>query len=176
MNKNLFLSTLMALSALSMSAQVRLTLNVGEAQKTVSPTLYGLMTEEINYSYEGGLYAQLINNVSFSEDRNGQRPNPWTPWKSGGPKCWNLTDTTNAKMHVESNDGPNRANPTSLCLDAQQGTGITNDGFWGFPIRPKAHFDGALYAKVDGPETRAATSVLSVWRALMVKPFMAKRE
>ena len=28
-------------------------------------TFYGLMTEEINYSYEGGLYAELIRNRSF---------------------------------------------------------------------------------------------------------------
>ena len=53
----------MAISALSMSAQAKLTLNVGDAKKTVSPTLYGLMTEEINYSYEGGLYAQLLQPV-----------------------------------------------------------------------------------------------------------------
>ena len=29
----------------------------------------------------GGLYAQLISNTSFTEDRNGHQPNPWTPWK-----------------------------------------------------------------------------------------------
>jgi len=27
---------------------------------TVSPTFYGLMTEEINYSYDGGIYAELV--------------------------------------------------------------------------------------------------------------------
>ena len=31
----------------------------------VSPMLYGLMTEEINYSYEGGLYGELIRNRTF---------------------------------------------------------------------------------------------------------------
>ena len=30
--------------------------------------LYGLMTEEINYAYEGGLYAELIRNRSFKAD------------------------------------------------------------------------------------------------------------
>ena len=28
----------------------------------VSPRLYGLMTEEINHCYDGGLYAELIRN------------------------------------------------------------------------------------------------------------------
>ena len=32
----------------------------------VSPMLYGLMTEEINYSYDGGLYAELIQNRTFT--------------------------------------------------------------------------------------------------------------
>ena len=32
------------------------------------PTFYGLMTEEINYSYEGGLYGELIRNRSFKAD------------------------------------------------------------------------------------------------------------
>jgi len=30
--------------------------------------LYGLMTEEINFAYEGGLYAELIRNRSFKAD------------------------------------------------------------------------------------------------------------
>ena len=33
---------------------------------TVSPTLYGLMTEEVNSSYDGGLYAEMIRNRTFT--------------------------------------------------------------------------------------------------------------
>src|ERR1022692_255223 len=29
---------------------------------------YGMMTEEINFSYDGGLYAELVRNRSFKED------------------------------------------------------------------------------------------------------------
>jgi hypothetical protein len=31
----------------------------------ISPILHGLMTEEINHSYDGGLYAELIRNRTF---------------------------------------------------------------------------------------------------------------
>ena len=34
----------------------------------VSPRLYGLMTEEINHGYDGGLYAELIQNRAFMDD------------------------------------------------------------------------------------------------------------
>src|SRR5690348_6415450 len=42
----------------------------------ISPTFNGLMTEEINHSYDGGLYAELIRNRSFKDDTNG--PAHWT--------------------------------------------------------------------------------------------------
>ena len=41
----------------------------------VSPMLYGLMTEEINFSYDGGLYAELVRNRSFKED--AKEPVDW---------------------------------------------------------------------------------------------------
>ncbi|MBO4215847.1 MAG: hypothetical protein J5888_05900, partial [Bacteroidaceae bacterium] len=49
------------------TAQTKLTLRVDKAERTVSPTLYGLMTEEINYSYEGGLYSQLLRDPTMQE-------------------------------------------------------------------------------------------------------------
>ena len=36
----------------------------------VSPTLYGLMTEEINHSYDGGIYAEMVRNRSFQDSRS----------------------------------------------------------------------------------------------------------
>ncbi|MDR0895882.1 MAG: sialate O-acetylesterase, partial [Prevotellaceae bacterium] len=46
----------------------KLVLQLDDAKTEVSPMLYGLMTEEINYAYEGGLYAQLIRNPSFMDE------------------------------------------------------------------------------------------------------------
>jgi hypothetical protein len=34
----------------------------------VSPTLFGLMTEEINFSYDGGLYGELVQNRALLDD------------------------------------------------------------------------------------------------------------
>ena len=44
----------------------------------VSPMLYGLMTEEINFAYEGGLYGELIRNRSFKADAVVPRVTPET--------------------------------------------------------------------------------------------------
>lgn len=45
-----------------------LTIHADRTASKVSPTLYGLMTEEINHSYDGGLYAELIRNNTFRAD------------------------------------------------------------------------------------------------------------
>ena len=49
----------------------------------VSPILYGLMTEEINCSYDGGLYAELIQNRVFRDDDKGV-PVHWSVIKKDG--------------------------------------------------------------------------------------------
>ena len=39
-------------------AQANLSIEVKQPKTSVSRTLYGLMTEDINYSYDGGIYAE----------------------------------------------------------------------------------------------------------------------
>src|SRR5436190_9993301 len=44
-----------------------LDVNVDKPGVTIPPTFYGLMTEEINHSYDGGLFAELIQNRTFQD-------------------------------------------------------------------------------------------------------------
>ena len=60
-----FFSAALALSCffgVANAQNTKLTLDLTKPGTTVSPMLYGLMTEEINYAYDGGLYAELIRN------------------------------------------------------------------------------------------------------------------
>jgi hypothetical protein len=34
----------------------------------INPKFYGLMTEEINHSYDGGIYGELVQNPVFKDD------------------------------------------------------------------------------------------------------------
>ena len=92
--------TVTALSAAAAFAQPQATLNVevNRPKAAVSPTLYGLMTEEINYSYDGGLYAELIRNRTFRSD--------WS-----GILNWYLIEkgSSSARLMVENGDGPSAA-------------------------------------------------------------------
>lgn len=46
-------------------AQVSLTIDLSKPTVSVSPLLYGLMTEEINHAYDGGPYGELIKDRVF---------------------------------------------------------------------------------------------------------------
>ena len=123
-----------------------LQIDAGKITGTVSPMLYGLMTEEINYSYEGGLYAELIRNRTFKA--NAQNP-----------VFWNVVgDTT---MMLDTNQPLNSALNVSLKLDTSKASeaspvGIANSGFWGIPVRPNTTYRASFYARAEnfsGPLT-----------------------
>ena len=159
--KSIIIAAIMLSFCGIMSAQT-VTLQVDKANTKVSPTHYGLMTEEINYAYEGGLYAQLIRNNSFKDMAGGGRNR--TPQRGGArpkPQYWSLTDTINATLTVDQRDPINTANPSSGCLEVKgQNMGLVNDGFWGFPIRANEKMTGALWAKRDASAANGLTVVL----------------
>jgi len=114
-----------------------LQIKADETTGRVSPTLYGLMTEEINYSYEGGLYGELIGNRTFKGGTNGL--NFWS-------------GTGGAMISVDTNMPLNGALDVSLKMDAtgvmtNSPAGIVNSGYWGIPVRPKTAYQVSFYAK-----------------------------
>ncbi len=120
----------------------------------VSPTLYGLMTEEINYSYDGGLYAELVRNRTF-HDSNWDLP------------AWSLVQqgTAVAHMELDKSTGPSAALPLSLRIkietaDASNQAGVQNAGFWGFPVRPKTAYRASFYAKAANESMGPVTVTL----------------
>jgi len=107
----------------------------------VPPRLYGLMTEEINYSYDGGLYAELIRNRSFKD--NVRTPDHWTLVQEGDAK---------GKISLDRQNPVNDILSVSLKLDAQNAgsrIGVANDGYWGIPVRPKTTYTASFYAKAS---------------------------
>src|SRR5437016_8895046 len=73
------LATLLSYATASLSclaADPTFTVDATHSTGKVSPILYGLMTEEINHSYDGGLYAELIQNRAFLD--NASTPAHWS--------------------------------------------------------------------------------------------------
>ena len=120
---------------------VEIQIRADQVTSHVSPMLYGLMTEEINYSYDGGLYGELVRNRNFKED--AKDPVHWQLVQGGGSA---------ASMSLDTSQPLNSAIPASLKLtvtDAAENrrAGIANDGFWGIPVRPNTTYRASLYAK-----------------------------
>jgi alpha-L-arabinofuranosidase len=117
----------------------------------VSPTLYGLMTEEINYSYDGGLYAEMVRNRTFRSD--------WS-----GILYWYLLENGNAvaKIDIDKETGPGDALKTSLRLDVEKAgagneAGVLNVGYWGMPVRPNTEYKGSFYARAGARDIGPVT-------------------
>ncbi len=89
-----------------------LTVHLDQPGIPLSPTFYGLMTEEINHSYDGGLYAELIQNRTFKDPMPGSQ-------RRGQPPHWSLVtpDRAKATIALDSNDPLSPALPTSLHLE-----------------------------------------------------------
>ncbi len=137
-------STLWAQSGVGAPAQ--LTIDVTRIVSPVSPTLYGLMTEEINHSYDGGLYAEMVQNRAFHSDWEGEPP-------------WDLVRRGNAaaSKSLDKSTGPSQALPYSMKLSVTAASerneaGLTNPGYWGFGLSPRTTYSGSFYAHVESTE------------------------
>jgi alpha-N-arabinofuranosidase len=135
----------------SKSAKVaHLEVDTAQIASPASPGLYGLMTEEINHSYEGGLWAEMVNNGTFR-----------STWEGVG--AWSVVERGDgsASAEVEKADGPSEALPSSYAVTVKTASpgnaaGVSNTGWWGMAVRAQTTYRGSLYAKVDhdmGPLT-----------------------
>lgn len=134
---------------------VTLNIQLDKPVHAVSPTLYGLMTEEINYSYDGGLYAEMVRNRTFQDHG------------FGGVAHWNIVHlgNSNASMAIDPAEGPSDALEHSLAInvksaDAVNRAGVRNEGYWGMALRPNTTYKGSLYAKADSTEVGPLTADL----------------
>ena len=147
MNKNAsFLTRLLALVLAGAGPAVvpaysdSITIHVDKPGITISPTFYGLMTEEINHSYDGGLYAELIRNRVFKDDERN-------------PAGWSVvaTDGAAATIAVDHAKPLNDQLDSSLRLDVISASdarraGVANGGYWGIPVKPATHYRASFYA------------------------------
>jgi alpha-L-arabinofuranosidase len=140
-----FFAVVALLSQLSLADVGHLTVSVDKPGAKISPMLYGLMTEEINHSYDGGLYAELIQNRIF-QDGNLNPPAHWSLVKSGNAQ---------GEISVAESGGVNDdALKRSLVLTivsagVGERVGVANDGYWGIPVWPSTKYRVSFYAKAS---------------------------
>jgi len=130
----------------------KLTLDLTKPGATVSPMLYGLMTEEINHSYDGGLYAELIRNRIFKD--NATKPDGWSLLNEDTVNSKALiklmATTTDNVPYDERRHAINGTLRTCLRLTVEKAggkVGIANEGYWGIPVKPSTTYRASFYIK-----------------------------
>jgi len=157
MNKHIFVIVMFFAWTLPfhLSAQPSLTIQVDHPSAKVSPTLYGLMTEEINYSYDGGLYGELVSDRTIGRG-----------W--GNLTHWPMVAYGNSRVNISADEttGPSAELTSSLKVSVIAATdafpaGVENDGYWGIPVRPDAVYSGSFYAKTDSAGVPVSVSLVN---------------
>ncbi len=163
-----------AFNGLAQTQQVTLTIRADQTGPVISPLFYGMMTEELNHSYDGGLYADLIQNRIFQQipytpparSRTGADPAtesnkpPAATVAPAAPNLlihWSLVNSQGATgaMAIDSTNPVNAtALKHSLRLDianvhAGQRVGVANDGYWGIPVKPNTEYKASFYVRTS---------------------------
>ncbi len=155
MRTPLFISVFSA-AAVACFAGPAFTVDAGKSAGQVSPLFAGLMTEEINHSYDGGLYAELVQNRAFLD--NDKSPAHWSAVSDENSAARIALDFTNvfndkltASLRVEV-----------AKADKKNPAGVANDGYWGIPVQPNTKYAPTILARADekfsGPLTVAIVS------------------
>lgn len=166
MKKSLFIFIII-LSVTFLRAQTTMTIDASKPGADISKDLYGVFFEEINHAVEGGLYAELIRNRGFEENRMPEgmtregdflrTPKGWKhhyaePASLAG---WSLSVTGKAVSTISqvSVNPLNTATPNSLQLDVKVvksgSVSVINSGFWGIEIEKGKKYNLSFYAHGD---------------------------
>jgi alpha-L-arabinofuranosidase len=130
----------LCICGLTVSSQstIQLSFDFSDQGIAVSPMLYGIFFEDINYAADGGLYAELIRNRSFEESTAY-----WSLVKKNGSTGSMMSETQNLLNAAQSN-----------CIKLVADTirpggfvGIQNTGFWGMNIVDGEPYTLTFYAK-----------------------------
>lgn len=116
---------------------------VAGSDKPISPDLFGIFFEDLNYAADGGLYAELVQNRSFEYSPLDHRDwNGLTAWtfvkEDGGEGRASLREGTSAL---------NANNPHYVSVFVEKGeVGLRNEGFDGMVFKKGEAYDLSLFA------------------------------
>lgn len=106
--------------------------------KAISDKLVGIFFEDINYSADGGIYAELIQNRGFEYSLSRS-------WK--GDSFWKLTGE-NGSFEIATENPLHENNPHYAVLTTTgNGAALQNEGFGGIVLKAGDKYDFSLFAR-----------------------------
>ena len=145
MNLKLITCSLALSAVVSVQAQQVMDVNTKKLGAAVSPTMYGLFFEDINFAADGGLYGELVKNRSF------EFPQSFMGWRVFG----------NVEL---KNDGPFERCPHYVVLNdpghKERRTGLQNEGFFGIGIEKGKEYRFSVWAKAPKGQSQIRVQLI----------------
>ncbi len=119
-------------------AQNILKVEVNKPVAKVSPSMWGVFFEDINFGADGGLYAELVKNRSFEffDPLMG-----WSEMQGHDKKGKILIVNVGSKS-------PQNTRIANITVDAEKGSyGISNEGFRGIGVKKGGQYNFSILAK-----------------------------
>lgn len=157
LTKALCASLVLALSIAATAAEdpspVVIAVDASHPGNNLSPQMFGIFFEDINFAADGGLYPELIKNRSFEFDQ------PLAGWKPMLSLASDHTlDVNKGSVSILTADPLHPTNPHYLRIRVDRpGYGISNSGFRGIGVEKDAEYRFSAYVRTSGPKTLRAT-------------------
>lgn len=137
-------------------------------EKTISSDLFGIFIEDLNYTADGGLYAEMVQNRSFEYTpsdidlhlyyKQGQW-HPFTGWES--LKDGNALSTISLETERPIN-GINRHYVTFNVLSpGDKGAGLSNTGYGGIRVRKNEKYFFSIWLRCEDIDCMPVTVTLA---------------
>jgi alpha-N-arabinofuranosidase len=132
------------------------TVDAGSPGPAISPSMFGVFFEDINFAADGGLYPERVKNRSF------EFPEALMAWKKSA------SPDAQGEFAVRTDRPPSATNPHYLRLTSKAGSyGVTNDGFRSVSVEGGKPYVVTMLARRLSP---AAKLVVGIENARM-EPF-----
>ncbi len=129
-----------------------ITVDTGHPAAAISPNMFGVFFEDINFGADGGLYPELVKNRSFEFSE------PLTGWREVLAADDKGIANPKGELDIRTDNPLNSSNPHYLRIRAYDpGFTLYNSGFRGMGVQSKAEYQFSAYVRSDGPKALHAT-------------------
>ena len=137
----------------SQSAPTVIAVDAAHPGAAISPAMFGIFFEDINFGADGGLYPERIKNRSFEFDQ------PLKGWRAILPiTAKSELGPNKGELDLRTESPLNASNPHYLRVHAfEPGFGLSNSGFRGIGVESGAEYRFAAYVRTGGPKNIRAT-------------------
>lgn len=139
-------------------------LTISDTCKPISTNLIGIFFEDINYSADGGLYAELVQNRDF-EYSNLDRGE----WNS--KSFWTLQGE-GAEWEISTENPLHANNSHYSVISSKKGFSLENSGFDGITVKKGERYDISLFGKtMNGKNQKLSVKIKSGGKVLASTSF-----